>query len=235
MPQNKPGVNKMVIAVFIVLIVILALVAVVPMIASMVMGLGVRTEGLSAEDAEPATTDLNGEWQVARIRDENTTSVGFTFFEILPGERKHTSGSTQNVEGFAEIEGGSLTAGEVVVDMASVSTDNERRDINVRNKILSTDEYPTATFTITEPADVSAVPDDGTVGTVTLTGDLEVRGVSKPVTHEFDVLRDGEHVIVAGDIPINRHEYGVESPDFVAASIDDEGELNIRLSLEKTE
>ena len=146
--------------------------------------------------------------------------MGFTFFEILPSDRRETSGSTQSVEGWATIEQGSVQAGEIVVDMTDVSTDNERRDINVRNKIFHTNEYPTATFTITEPADVSDVPGNGTPGKVTLTGVMEIRG-------------DGDRVIVSGDVDINRNEYGVESPEFVAAKIDDTGQLNIRLLLTK--
>lgn len=233
MAQSKSKPSKMVMTIFAVLIVVLALVAVVPLVYSLVLGPGIRTEALVAENAQPATTDVNGEWKVTRTPNANTTSVGFTFFEILPGERKHTSGSTQAVEGFVSVQDGQLTSGEVIVDMEQVSTDNERRDINVRDKILSTDDYPTAKFTITEPADVSQVPEDGTPSKVTLAGDLEVRGVSNPVSHEFDVLRDGNLVIVSGDITINRHDFGVESPEFVAAEIDEEGELNIRLALEK--
>ncbi|GAB3706186.1 YceI family protein [Corynebacterium nasicanis] len=231
--QSKPA-SKIIIAIFIILIVLLALVAVVPMLFALATGPGLKTEGLRAEGASPASTDLEGEWHVTHQRaDVNTTSVGFTFFEILPSDRRETSGSTQSVEGWATIAEGTLQAGEIVVDMNDVSTDNERRDINVRNKIFHTNVYPTARFTITEPADVSAVPGDGTPGKVTLVGDMEIRGETRPLRHEFDILRDGDRVIVSGDVPVNRHEYGVESPEFVAAKIDDTGELNIRLLLKK--
>ncbi len=233
MTTQKKSASKVVIAIFVILIVLLALVAVVPVLFALFMGPGIKTEGLDADGAKPATTDVNGEWHVARYRGKNTTSVGFTFYEILPSDRRATSGSTQAVEGWATIEAGTLKAGEVVVDMEQISTDNERRDINVRNKIFHTNEYPTATFSITEPADLSEVPGNGTPGKVTLTGEMEIRGETRPMVHEFDILRDGDRIIVAGDVLIDRHEYGVESPEFVAAKIDDTGELNIRLALEK--
>lgn len=233
MSQKMSTGRKTVMSVVVVLIVVLALVAVVPMVYSAIMGPGVRTEGLSAENAQPATTDLDGQWQVVTTRDVNTTAVGFTFFEILPGERKNTSGSTQAVEGSATVDNEELTAGEIVVDMTEVTTDNQRRDVNVAQKILFTDDFPTASFTVTEPADVSQVPDDGTSGTVTLVGDLEIHGETNQVTHEFDALRDGDLLIISGDLPINRLDYGVESPEFVAAAIDEEGELNIRIAMEK--
>lgn len=231
--QSKPA-NKIIVAIFVILIVALALVAVVPTLIALVMGPGDKTEGLTSEGAQPATTDINGEWHVVHQRgDANTTSVGFTFHEILPSDRRSTSGSTQAVDGGATIEEGTLTAGEIVVDMTEVSTDNERRDINVRTKIFHTDEYPEAVFTITEPVDVSEVPGDGTPGKVTLSGEMEIRGETRPLIHEFDILRDEDMVIVSGDIDINRHDFGVEAPEFVAAKIDDTGQLNIRIALAK--
>ena len=103
----------------------------------------------------------------------------------------------------------------------------------MRRKILHTEKYPEAYFVLTQPADVSALPEDGTTGTVELTGDLTIRGVTNEVTQDFTVLRTGDHVIVHTDIPFNRLDYGVETPDFVAAKIAEEGEINIRLNLVK--
>lgn len=225
--------RKLVVTIFVALIVALGLVAIAPIVYSAVMGSGIRTEGLSAQDAEPASTDVNGEWRIVEGQGANSTAVGFTFYEVLPGERKHTSGTTHDVTGGASVVDGQLTDAEVTVDLTTVETDNERRDTNVRMKILHTDEYPTANFVVTEPADLTSVPADGTAGTVELTGELTIHGTSNEVTHQFDVLRDGEQVILSGDVPINRLDYGVESPEFVAAAIDEEGELNIRLAMEK--
>ena len=80
---------------------------------------------------------------------------------------------------------------------------------------------------------MSQLPDDGTTGTVTLTGDLTIHGETNSVTQEFTALRTGDNVIVHADVPINRLDYGVETPEFVAAKIAEEGEVNIRLKLEK--
>ena len=64
-----------------------------------------------------------------------------------------------------------------------------------------------------------------------LTGEMTIHGETNTVTHEFDVARSGSSLIVAGDVPINRADYGVESPEFVAAKIDEQGEVNIRLNM----
>lgn len=215
-------------------IVSLALLAIAPVVYALMFGdHGVKTEGIDADKVQEATTDVDGSWVVSDRIGPNQSSAGFTFFEILPAEQKVTSGSTRSVDGEVHIEQGVVTAGDISVDMASVTTDNDRRDVNVRRSILHTDEYPKAMFSLTEPAEVSHLPDDGTVGTVELTGDLTIHGTSNRITHEFDAARSGDNLVVAGDIPIRRSDYGVETPELVAAKIADEGEVNIRLNLEK--
>ena len=216
-----------------VVIVLLALLALVPLFISIASHPGIKTEGIDADGAKAATTDVDGQWVVSHKPGKNVTSAGFTFYELLPGDERTTSGSTQDVEGQMVIEGGSLTAGEVTVGMSNIVTDKDVRDENVRRKILHTEQYPEATFSLTEPADVSQLPEDGTVGTVTLTGDLTIHGQTNAITREFTVLRTGDTVIVHADIPIKRTDYGVETPEFVAAKIAEDGDVNIRLKLEK--
>lgn len=214
-------------------IVLLALLALVPLFISLITHPGIKTEGIDAQGAKSASTDVNGTWVVSGTPGKNASSVGFTFNELLPGDERTTSGSTQDIEGQMTIEGGSLTAGEVTVDMSNIVTDKDVRDENVRRKILHTEKYPEATFILTQPADVSQLPEDGTVGTVTLTGNLTIHGETNSITQEFNVLRSGDTVVVHADVPIKRSDYGVETPEFVAAKIAEDGEVNIRLRLEK--
>lgn len=225
--------QKLIVIGGVVVIVLLALLALVPLFISLVSHPGIKTEGIDAEDAKPATTDVDGQWSVSRKPGKNVTSVGFTFHELLPGDERTTSGSTQDVKGQMTIEGGTLTAGEVTVGMDNIVTDKDVRDENVRRKILHAEKYPEATFVLTQPSDVSQLPKDGTVGTVTLTGDLTIHGETNSITQEFNALRTGDTVVVHADVPVKRSEYGVETPEFVAAKIADDGEVNIRLKLEK--
>lgn len=214
-------------------IVVAVVVAMVPLLMKLFMGNGVKTEGIESERVSAASTEIDGEWQVTNRPGSNFTSAGFTFDEVLPGERRTTSASTQGVTGFATIVDCTLTAGEITVDMQHLTSDSDVRDESVRQRIFHTEKYPEATFTVTEPADVSAVPDDGSIGSVELTGDLTIHGTTQPVTQRFDVARSGERLIVAGDIPINRLDYGVETPELVAAKIAEEGEVNVRVNLTK--
>lgn len=129
---------------------------------------------------------------------------------------------------------GELTGGDITVNMETLTTDNQRRDVNVRMSLFVTDEFPEATFTVTEPVDVSDVPADPTVTVVDVVGDLTIRGVTHEVTAPMEVTRTGDYVLLSSDVPINRLDYGIRTPDFIAASIDEEGLLNIRLVLEQT-
>jgi len=214
-------------------IVVAVLVAMVPLMLNLFGGGGVKTEGIDAQSVKPASTDIDGEWTVTNRPGTNHSSAGFTFDEVLPGERRTTSGSTKGVSGTVTIEGGTLTAGEIEVDMTTITSDSDVRDNNVRRKIFLTDQYPNATFQVSEPADLSGVPADGSVAQVELTGDLTIMDETNEITETFDVARSGDRLLVAGDIHVNRLDYGVETPDFVAATIAEEGEINIRINMGK--
>ncbi|MDO4911473.1 MAG: YceI family protein [Corynebacterium sp.] len=194
---------------------------------------GVKTASLDDTQALPATTDMNGEWKVISGSGPNQTSVGYTFHELLPGQSLDTSGSTNNVTGDVIVENNQMVSAKVVVDMTTLQTDQQKRDINVRMKILHTDDFPEATFELTQPVDLSSIPEDGTSGTVTVTGNLTIMDTTKEVTSEFKVLRTGTRVIIGTTIPFDRTEFGVDTPEFVAAKIDTQGELNVLVTMEK--
>ena len=228
--KNLLANRKLVITFFIVIIVLLTLVAFVPLVISLVSGRGVQTEGVNASHAKAAEVELDGDWTVTKGKPDNHTSVGFTFHEVLPAEKKDTSGSTTAVSGDATIENNVLEQGTITVDMDELTTDKKVRDQNMKSKLFETTTYPEATFTVTKPVDLSAVPDDGTIGKVSLTGDLTIKDQTHEVTEYFDVLRDGKELVVGGDIPINRTDYDVNTPELIAAKIDEDGFINIRIS-----
>jgi len=203
-----------------------------PLVANYFSDRGLRTADITA-GGEPASVGMDGSWHVVRGAGDNTSQAGYTFDEKLPAGSKTTSGRTEDVEGDVKVEDKKLTEGKITVDVASISSDVEKRDINVRKSILHTDKFPKATFTLTEPADVSNLPDDGTTEKVKVTGDLKLRGKKNPVTAELKVLRTGEHVILQGNIPFKRSDFDIQTPQFVAATIADEGTIDLLLVLEQ--
>jgi polyisoprenoid-binding protein YceI len=99
---------------------------------------------------------------------------------------------------------------EVTIDVASLTTNNPQRDNDLRSSyFLELDKYPTITFKSTrvEPAGQDRY---------TLTGDLTIKGITKPVT--LDVQRYGEindermghRVAFSAEGQINRKDFGME-------------------------
>lgn len=225
--------RKLMITIFAVLIVICTLFALVPLAFSIFSGAGVKTEPVNPDGAKAASEDINGEWHVTKGDPKNFSSVGFTIHEILPAEDTVTSGSTTDVDGTVTVSDNTLRDADVTVNMDALTTDKKVRDQNMKSKLLETDKFPEATFRVTKPVDLAAVPDDGSMGQVDITGELTVKDQTKPVTETFDVLRDGDHLVVGGDVHFSRDDFGIETPDMIAAKIDQDGAINVRLNLEK--
>ena len=203
------------------------------MVFSLVMGRGVKTEAINVDRVKEATTELDGEWQVVKGSPYNFTSAGFTIDEILPADKRTTSGSTKDVTGQAVISDSTVEEATITVDMTTLTTDKKVRDQNMKTKLFEVSKFPESTFTLTEPADLSAVLGDASPVTIPLTGDLTIHGETQNVTTDFQVVRDGDSIILGGDIPINRLDFGVETPEMIAAKISEVGEVNVRVTLQK--
>ena len=123
-----------------------------------------------------------GEWSVGagsvagyRVREQLAN---------LPAE-SDAVGRTEDVSGSITVESAGdaarLTAGTLTVDTTTIRSDEGRRDNRLRNEGLQTDQFPTATFTITQPVHASAAALSGTPTDLTLIGDLTLHGVTKSV------------------------------------------------------
>lgn len=198
-----------------------------------------------AEDAAPAATvdtegaaaaegDINGDWTVVAGGGANSTAAGYTVAEVLNGADVTVVGTTADVSGDATVEGDKLTAGSIVVQTAGITTDSDRRDSQFRDNIFDVAANPTATFTVTEAADLSGLPTDGTSGTVTLTGTLELAGQTQPVTVEADALRTGEQLVVSGAIPVTSADYGIEPPSLGFVTVEDSGTVDFLVVLDQS-
>lgn len=227
------GARKSVITLIAVAVVALAIVIVGPVLYRVFTHEGVRTGDFDAEQLKPASTSAEGDWKIIGGDASKNTSVGFTFNEVLPGSRRTTSASTHNVTGGMTVKGKNLEEATIVVDMATLNSDIEVRDVNVRNKILNVDQYPEAKFELTKPLDISSIPDSGKRVPIEIPGRLTIRGVSNDVTVPMQAARTDDLVLLSGNLKINREDYNVLSPEFVAAKIADEGELNLRIVARK--
>ncbi|QCR42248.1 YceI family protein [Curtobacterium sp. SGAir0471] len=163
----------------------------------------------------------------------SSSYAGYRVHEVLQGNDVNVVGRTKDVQGTATVDGGSLTKATVTVQVASISTPETRRDEYFRTQALQTDRYPTATFALTEPVDVSRAL-DGSTQDVSLTGTMDLHGVEKPVTADAQVAvsKDGG-VQVVGSVPITFADYGVEAPSLGFVTVDGKGSVEFSLDLAK--
>lgn len=229
------GVRKSVITLIAVAVVAFAIVVVGPVVYRVFTHDGVRTGDFAAKELPAATTDANGSWSIIGGDNSQNTSVGFTFDEVLPGSKRTTSASTHQVTGELKVADNKLTSASVVVDMTTLTSDIQRRDINVRRNIISTDDYPEAKFELSKPIDISHIPDSGEWTSVDIPGRMTIRGVTNDVTVTMKVARTEDLVLLSGNLPINRLDYNVRLPQFVAATIQENGELNLRIVAQKNQ
>jgi polyisoprenoid-binding protein YceI len=190
-----------------------------------------------AASAAPATeTGVAGEWQVA------TDSVaGYRVRERLanlPAE-SDAIGRTSDVTGSITVEaagdGARLTAGTLDVDTTTITSDEGRRDNRLRSEGLQTDQFPSATFVVTQPVDVPAAALAGTASDITLVGDLTLHGVTKSVQIPAQAQLSDGRIQVAGSLTFALADFDITAPNVggFIISIADEGALEFLVSFEK--
>ncbi|MBE7162847.1 MAG: YceI family protein [Williamsia herbipolensis] len=163
------------------------------------------------------TGDLAGDWSVG-----DGSEAGYRVHEVLNGQDVTVTGRTDAVTGSATVDGTSITAAELTVQVGEIATDSEQRDSYFRDSALDVSAFPTATFTLTEPI-TDAVPSGTGTTTVEATGDLTLHGVTKSVTATLQVGLDGDGVDVSGSIPVTFEDYGVQAPDLGFVKVDPDG------------
>lgn len=151
------------------------------------------------------------------------SQVGYRVEEILFGVDTTAVGRTDQVDGSLTIAGTQVTAVEFSVDVASIESDDSRRDNQFRGRIMSADEFPTATFVLTAPIEMGAEPADGVEVTTTATGELTLRGATQPVTFDVVAKQDNGLIGVQGSIPVVFADYGIANPSFTGITTEDNG------------
>ncbi|MFK4729737.1 YceI family protein [Agromyces mediolanus] len=181
-------------------------------------------EASASDAAEPG--DLSGAWTVG-----DGSFAGYRVDEVLNGTDVTVTGRTEQVTGELTVAGLTLESAAFQVDVASIATDSANRDDYFRTEALRTDEFPTASFVLTEPITVDAAPTVGEVQTIQATGELTLAGVTKPVTVELQAVLNGETGQVAGSIPITFADFGVDAPNLGFVSVEPSGSVEFSLEL----
>jgi polyisoprenoid-binding protein YceI len=162
----------------------------------------------------------------------DASQVGYRVQEILFGVDTTAVGRTNQVDGTLTIDGTQVTGVEFTVDVASITSDESRRDNAFRGRVMSADEFPTATFALTQPIELGVTPTDGTEVTTQATGDLTLRGVTNPVTFEVTAKQDAGLIGVQGGIPVVFNDYGIANPSSGGVQTEDDGLVEFILVFE---
>ncbi|MGW7082408.1 YceI family protein [Streptomyces sp. NPDC054871] len=154
----------------------------------------------------PTTLSL-GELTGAYIIDTTHTRIGFVARHAMS---TRVRGEFEEYEGSAYLSGDqpSKSRAHLAIKAKSLLTHHKQRDEQLRSTFLDTDNHPAITFGSTEVEQV-----DGT--NFKVTGDLTIRGVTKPVTIDVELTaaeldpRGDLRVSFLGSVTINRKDWGV--------------------------
>lgn len=149
-------------------------------------------------------TDYNGTW----VLDTAHTDIAFVARHAMVTKVR---GTFDEFEGSVVVdqENPAVSVAKAVIKTASVNTGNEDRDGHVRgDDFFSVEQFPEMTFESTS-FDIQ-----GNSGTVT--GDLTLKGVTKPVTLDVEIFGVEEdpfgntRVGFEASTKINRKDFGVD-------------------------
>jgi polyisoprenoid-binding protein YceI len=111
--------------------------------------------------------------------------------------------------GYIDPEHPEASTVEVTIQTASIRTDNPKRDNDLRaSYFLEVEKYPTINFKSTKIEQTGA-------NTYNMTGDLTIKGTTKPVTlavtkyGEFNDPNMGHRIAYGAEGKINRHDFGM--------------------------
>jgi polyisoprenoid-binding protein YceI len=155
------------------------------------------------------------------------SSLNFTvrhFFSNVPG-------SFAKVEGVVTVDRDDLTKStvETTIDIASVATNNEMRDHHLRSDaFFDAEKFSTATFKSTA---WTKTGDD----TYDVTGDLTIKGVTKPVVLHVTSLGFGpgmKGALISGwsaTTTLKRSDFGVNGPAMLGTALGDDVAITINV------
>jgi polyisoprenoid-binding protein YceI len=158
----------------------------------------------------------------------------FYIDEVLFGNDKTVIGTTPGVTGDIQFDIANpqaTTVGIITVDASQLATDDNRRNNQIKNRILesSKDEFKFITF---EPTSIAGFPEAIAVGdtfNVQMTGNLTIRGVSKEQSFDVTVTVVSETELQGlGSATILHADYGLSIPKVpIVARVEDEVRLEI--------
>ncbi len=178
---------------------------------------------------DPVEVGLDGTWSVLS---DDSSFAGYRVGEELAGIGvTEAVGRTSAVSGSLELEGSTLTAVNIEVDMTSLRSDDSRRDGAMGRQALETGAFPTATFVLTGSFDLGGIPKEGIAVSVAATGDLTLHGVTQSLEFPLEAQLVGDRIVVVGSVDIVYGDFGIALPAApILVGVNDHGLIELQLT-----
>lgn len=144
-------------------------------------------------------------------------------------------GSTQEIEGQLQLDldnlASPLGANRFEVNLASLTTDQSRRDNWIRENGPEFNKHPLAEFRATG---IEGAPDSYTEGEQVqfkLVGDLTIREVTQPVTFDVTASLEGDTITGVATASLLLSDFGIDPPNFAnTLAVEDEFEVKVEFT-----
>jgi polyisoprenoid-binding protein YceI len=188
--------------------------------------------------AGDAASGIEGTWTIdTQSGDFDLDSATGTFAGYRVEEELSTIGSntavgrTGDVSGSFTIEGTTVTEADFEVDLTGLTSDEGLRDGQAQNA-LETSQFPTATFTLTEPIELGDDAASGDSVDVTATGDLTIHGVTNRVDLPLQAQLVDDTVVLVGSLDFALSDFDIDVPTTpIALSISDDATFEVQFLL----
>ncbi|MEZ4552992.1 MAG: YceI family protein [Dehalococcoidia bacterium] len=188
--------------------------------------------GTASAGAASGSTSLVGTWQVAS---GGQSFVGYRVQEQLANVGAATAvGRTSAVTGTLTFDGSAITDVTIEADLTKLQSDRSQRDNALRQQALETNRFPTATFTLTQPIELSGNPEAGDMVEATAVGDLMLHGVTKSISIPLQGQLVNGQIVVVGSLDIVFADYSIAQPRAASVlSVENHGLIELQLILSR--
>ena len=124
-------------------------------------------------------------------------------------------GVTKDVTGRLVVESNGRViqdSSKIVVKVATLKTDQTRRDNYLRRRTLETEKYPNVELVPTTFTGISSPIPPGTSRTFALTGNLTIHGVTRPTTWQVTARADGSDVVGKATTAFTFKDFSLDQP-----------------------
>jgi deazaflavin-dependent oxidoreductase (nitroreductase family) len=153
----------------------------------------------------PPAGPLTGDWQP-----EAGSRAGFRIPETVLLASNDVVGRTTQLTGTAQLTSTQITHITIRVDLRTITINGKHQPALATS--LDTARYPTATFALTQPIELSPSFADGRKASLTAGGQLALHGTTEPVSVALTARRSGNVIDLAGSTRVLLARWHVARP-----------------------